>query len=154
MSVTIDLNCEGEIRLPYRKLSKRRILSITRMGCDALLLSEVSLSIVLTDNSGIKKINRKYRKKNSPTDVISFAYRENDMPTSRRFKEHLGDIFISVEKAEIQAEEQGVSFEEEMTRLIVHALCHCVGYDHERSRKDEKIMRKREDQIMTYILPR
>jgi probable rRNA maturation factor len=76
------------------------------------------INLVFTDNAFIKKINLEYRSKNYPTDVISFASGK------------AGDIFISVEKAEEQAEAYGAAFEEEVKRLVVHGVLHVLGYDH------------------------
>lgn len=151
MPVGINLSFEGKVSLPYEKFSKRKLFSVIKKTCEALSLDSITVSFILTDNKAIRKINKNFRKKDYATDVISFAYREYETPAAVTGREHLGDIFISLEKAKEQAAEYGVSFSDEMTRLVVHAFCHCVGYDHERSKKEEKIMQKKEDLILSYI---
>jgi probable rRNA maturation factor len=147
----INLSFEGNVSLPYEKMSKRKLVSVINKTCEALSLDNITVSVILMDNAAMRKLNKKYRKKDYATDVISFAYREYDNPVIASEREHLGDIFISLEKAKEQAAEFGVTFSDEMTRLVVHAFCHCVGYDHERSKKEEKIMQKKEDLILSYI---
>ncbi|WP_342601379.1 rRNA maturation RNase YbeY [Psychrobacillus sp. FSL H8-0483] len=94
--------------------------------------SEVSVTFVTNDV--IQEINKTYRKKDMPTDVISFAMEEMgegemeildaDIPTM------LGDIVISVERTIEQAESYGHSFERELCFLAVHGFLHLLGYDH------------------------
>jgi probable rRNA maturation factor len=109
------------------------------------------LSVTFVTNEKIQEINRQYRNKDYATDVISFALEEmgegeievtgGDMPRV------LGDIIISVKKAEEQAEEYGHSFEREIGFLAVHGLLHLLGYDHEME-EDEKIMFDRQRAIL------
>lgn len=109
------------------------------------------LSVTFVTNEKIQEINRQYRNKDYATDVISFALEEmgegeievtgGDMPRV------LGDIIISVKKAEEQAEEYGHSFEREIGFLAVHGLLHLLGYDHE-VEEDEKIMFDRQRAIL------
>ncbi|MEQ2526228.1 rRNA maturation RNase YbeY [Bacillaceae bacterium CLA-AA-H227] len=109
------------------------------------------LSVTFVSNDRIQEINREYRDKDYATDVISFALEEmgegeievsgGDMPRV------LGDIIISIKKAEEQAEEYGHSFEREMGFLAVHGLLHLLGYDHE-NEEDEKIMFGRQKDIL------
>ncbi|MDR7000425.1 rRNA maturation RNase YbeY [Neobacillus niacini] len=103
--------------------------------------SEVSVTFVSNDR--IQEINREYRHKDSPTDVISFALEElgegeielagMEMPRI------LGDIIISIPKAKEQAEEYGHSFLRELGFLSVHGFLHLLGYDH-MTQEDEKEM--------------
>lgn len=108
---------------------------------------KVSISIILTDNETIHEINREYRGKDKPTDVISFAYRDEPFPSPEDIAEELGDIYISLEKAEEQAPEFEVTFRDELKRLLVHGILHLLGYDHERSPEDEKKMQALEEKI-------
>jgi probable rRNA maturation factor len=103
--------------------------------------SEISITFVT--NESIQEINRDYRQKDYPTDVISFAMEElgegevevvgADIPRI------LGDIIISIPKAKEQAEEYGHSFMRELSFLAVHGFLHLLGYDHE-TEEDEKEM--------------
>lgn len=93
------------------------------------------LSICLTDDKEIQKLNAQYRQKNQPTDVLSFAALEVDFPqVPQEFSEleplYLGDIIVSVETAERQAEQQGHSLTVELAWLTSHGLLHLLGWDH------------------------
>ncbi|MFS0861601.1 rRNA maturation RNase YbeY [Fredinandcohnia sp. 179-A 10B2 NHS] len=112
---------------------------------------ESELSITFVDNDRIQEINREYRDKDQPTDVISFAMEElgegeieiigADLPTV------LGDIIISIPRAKEQAEEYGHSFIRELGFLAVHGFLHLLGYDHE-SKDEEEIMFSKQKEIL------
>jgi len=88
---------------------------------------EVSISIV-SDNE-IKKLNAFYRRKNKPTDVLSFSMIEGlELPFS---SPALGDVVISIDTATRQAKEYKVNLYQELLRLLIHGLLHLLGYDHE-----------------------
>lgn len=109
------------------------------------------LSIVIVSNEEIQKINKEYRGKDYATDVISFAMEElgedeleiigAEMPRM------LGDIIISLEKAEEQAKEYGHSFSRELGFLTIHGFLHLLGYDHIEE-EDEKKMFKRQNELL------
>ncbi|WNF21762.1 rRNA maturation RNase YbeY [Mesobacillus jeotgali] len=109
------------------------------------------LSITFVSNERIQEINREYRDKDRPTDVISFALEEmgegeleivgEDIPRI------LGDIIISIPKAREQAEEYNHSFMRELGFLAVHGLLHLLGYDH-MNEQDEKQMFDRQKEIL------
>lgn len=110
--------------------------------------TEVSLSTV--SNEEIKELNFKYRGKNSVTDVLSFPMSENgvfDIDPENGCK-MLGDIVISTERAKEQAVEYGHSFEREMCFLAVHSMLHLLGYDHEISEEEEKIMFAKQAKVL------
>lgn len=90
------------------------------------------VSITLTNNAYIHELNKKYRQIDRPTDVLSFALNESDEPAVEDGPEInvLGDIIISVERAEEQAAEYGHSVRREMAFLTVHGMLHLLGYDH------------------------
>lgn len=90
------------------------------------------VSITLTDNAYIHALNRQYRQIDRPTDVLSFALNESEEPeiADGPAVNVLGDIIISVERAEEQAAEYGHSVRREMAFLTVHGMLHLLGYDH------------------------
>lgn len=104
---------------------------------------EVSLSLV--NNAEIQQLNKAYRGKDNPTDVLSFPMVDDDTPTLE--EKILGDIVISVEKAVEQAEEYGHSFYREMSFLTVHSMFHLMGYDH-MEEEGQKIMRHKEEKVL------
>lgn len=106
------------------------------------------ISVVFTDNAGIHELNKLHRDIDRPTDVLSFPMLEYDENGDmiEEFLEYgesgklcLGDIVISLERAESQAEEYGHSFEREVGFLTVHSMLHLLGYDHIEE-EDEKEM--------------
>lgn len=104
------------------------------------------MSILLTNNDNIRVINRDFRGKDSPTDVISFAYHETEDFNVGPF-DTLGDIIISLEKVEEQAKEYNHSFKREFYYILTHGILHILGYDHI-SEEDKKEMRAREEFIL------
>ncbi len=125
----------------------------------------IEISLVLADNGQIKELNRTYRDKDTSTDVLSFPLLELN-PTATSVYEGLlqksiepdsgevvlGDIVISVEQARLQAIEYGHSFERELGFLLVHGLLHLLGYDHEGSEEDTRLMRSLEEGILEALL--
>ena len=102
------------------------------------------VSVTFTDNEGIRAINREYREKDAPTDVLSFPLFEEGADGTHM----LGDIVISLEKCRAQAEEFGHSFERECAFLTVHSTLHLLGYDHVNSEEEDMDMRKRQTAIV------
>jgi probable rRNA maturation factor len=110
------------------------------LGC----AKPTQLSILLTADREVARLNKTYRKKAGPTDVLSFAMSEGEPAPSKI----LGDVVISVERAEKQAIEIGVSLAEEVLRLLIHGVLHLCGYEHEGvSKRKAAQMRKKEDEL-------
>jgi probable rRNA maturation factor len=117
--------------------------SLLRRAATAILNSEgeglADVSVLLTDDRTIHALNLKYRGQDKPTDVLSFALRDESEagPTSNSCfpsvgtdrVEELGDVVISVETARRQAEQFGVRLENEVALLAVHGILHLLGYD-------------------------
>ncbi|HDX9577572.1 rRNA maturation RNase YbeY [Bacillus cytotoxicus] len=109
------------------------------------------LSITFVDNERIQEINREYRDKDQPTDVISFAMEdmgEGEMEiVGVEMPRMLGDIIISVPRTKEQAEEYGHSFDRELGFLAVHGFLHLLGYDH-MTEEEEKVMFGKQKEIL------
>lgn len=113
---------------------------------------DTELSVTFCNNEYIHKLNREYREKDAPTDVLSFPMcDEDDIMGFEGQAVMLGDIVISFERAREQAREIGHSFEEEVAFLTIHSTLHLLGYDHERSEQDEEDMCERQRQIVKTI---
>ncbi|MFZ5880305.1 MAG: rRNA maturation RNase YbeY [Chloroflexota bacterium] len=85
------------------------------------------LTVVLTDDEQMQELNREFRDIDAPTDVLSFPAVEADPETGRRY---LGDVLISVQRAEEQSNTGGHPFEAEIQLLVVHGVLHLLGHDH------------------------
>jgi probable rRNA maturation factor len=124
--VTIEAAATVRRRVPptmRRRLADRLRRAMVAAGEGA---SEVSVRLV--DDREIRALNREWRGKDQPTDVLSFAMREGE--GGWLHPELLGDIAISIDTATRQADEEGRTLEEELLHLAVHGLVHLVGYDH------------------------
>ncbi|MBQ7383470.1 MAG: rRNA maturation RNase YbeY [Clostridia bacterium] len=132
---------------------------LVRMSVEATLAYEgyknnCEVSVTFTDNEGIRKLNNSFRKIDSATDVLSFPlfdYDGSDEPPVDELQNMLGDIVISLERAEAQAEEYGHSFEREVAFLCVHSMLHLLGYDHVNGEDEELDMRRRQTAVMEML---
>jgi len=103
------------------------------------------IGVTLTDDAGIHAVNRENRNVDAPTDVLSFPIDEMDYDAGCRF---LGDMVLSLERVEAQAEEYGGGYEHEAQYLTVHSVLHLLGYDHLDEGEEKARMRAREKAIM------
>lgn len=136
------LNEYGKVDIPERKIKEIIKFVLREMEKD-----NSELSLVLCNNDYIHFYNKEYRNKDYPTDVLSFVDGERIGKIT-----YLGDIIISIDKVKSQSEEYGVSFEEEFSRLLVHGILHLLGYDHETSEEDEKVMMSIQDKLVDEVL--
>ena len=115
------------------------------------------VSVMLTDDEGIRRVNREFRDVDRPTDVLSFPLNElepGDFDLSLCEKDLdtglilLGDMMISVPRCEEQGKEYGHGYEREIQYLTVHSVLHLLGYDHVDEGERKRQMRQREKEIM------
>lgn len=117
------------------------------------LASDLELSVTFVRSASIHRINRDYRGIDRPTDVISFAIRDNLEEGIPEEEKDLGDIFINIDYAKRQAKEYGHSYDREICFLFTHGMLHCLGYDHMKP-EDAEVMFALQDQILDPIMPR
>lgn len=108
-------------------------------------IKNYEIGVTLVDDDRILKLNRQYRKKNMPTDVLSFHLSDEEDEKGNTFV--VGDVVISVETARRQAYEYNHSFEREMVYLLVHGIYHILGYTHDDD-ENKEVMRIKEEEIM------
>lgn len=113
-----------------------------------LHLQNRDLSILFVDNRKITELNKRLFAKDRPTNVISFSYMDG-LPG-----EVIGDIIISIEKAQEEAQASGTVFYERLFALIVHGLTHIMGYDHEAGGSQRRRMQYREKRLMEFVMAR
>ena len=101
-----------------------------------------NISLAFVGKDEIKKLNKKYRKKISATDVLSFNLDEKDC---------LGEIVICPDVVAKNAKKYGVSIKYETMKVFVHGILHLLGYDHERSKKEEEIMEAKQNLYLSNI---
>ncbi|MEH6904326.1 rRNA maturation RNase YbeY [Neobacillus drentensis] len=156
--MTLLIDCIDETE----KLTEEQMLEIERVITFAakkqMVEAHSEVSITFVSNERIQEINREYRDKDKPTDVISFAMEElgegeveligADMPRV------LGDIIISIPKAIEQAEEYGHSFLRELGFLAVHGFLHLLGYDHMTEEEETEMFTRQKEILDEYGLKR
>ena len=131
---------------------------LVRRCCNAVLRMEnfpysAEISVTFVDNEQIRELNREYREKDMPTDVLSFPMGENGVydENHNTGAKILGDIVISIPKALEQAKRFGHSFEREVGYLTAHSMLHLLGYDHENGGIEAVIMREKEETVLSRL---
>ena len=112
------------------------------------------LSVLFTDDEHMAALNRQYRDKEGPTDVLSFPMTEDldgEIAPALFEPVMLGDVVVSVETALRDAEELEQSFERTVDRLLIHGILHLLGYDHEKSQVDAMCMTKEEERLLAHL---
>ncbi len=112
-------------------------------------LHDVELSLLLVDDLKIQELNRRYLKRDAPTDVLSFPMGEGEFGDLN--PNILGDVALSLERAKELAEESKTPFKTMVANLLIHGILHLHGYDHERDLEDARIMEKKEKELFIFI---
>lgn len=117
-------------------------------------IDQLSLSILIVDDQEMKSINLKQRAKDKTTDVLSFPMQEciRDQKIDNVFDElHLGDIVISKDTCLSQSKDNDIDFIDEFIHLFTHGFLHLLGFDHELSDSEDKLMRRLEAELVNEI---
>jgi probable rRNA maturation factor len=117
-------------RQRFARVDRRSLARLASAALEALDRADAGLTLAFVRDEVIRSLNRKFRGKDSATDVLSFpAFDEQDeLPATERG--NLGDVVISADTALRQARESGHSFEREVSELLIHGILHLCGYDH------------------------
>lgn len=111
--------------------------------------SGASLSCLLTDDPALRSLNRQFLGIDEPTDVLAFPDdADSDFILGQSDGLHVGDIAISIERADSQAADAGHSLEDEISHLLVHGILHLCGYDHAAGAEEELRMKAREEHYL------
>ena len=158
MTVEIEYEAKRRLELPYETIINDVIEeAMDYEDCPY----EAEVSVTLTDNEAIREINREHRGIDSPTDVLSFPMVDYERPADfdgleDRAEDYfnpetgelmLGDIVVSVDKVEEQAEKYGHSRERELAFLVAHSMLHLFGYDH-MEEEERLLMVKKQAEIL------
>lgn len=119
-----------------------RHFSKVKLRNKKLLNQKKELTLVFLTAKEMKRINHEFRGKNKPTDVLSF---QSEDP------EALGELLFCIDVLKIQAKEQKHSLEQEFLYMLIHGLLHLLGYDHELSKNEEKLMFRLQDQCFKQL---
>jgi probable rRNA maturation factor len=132
-------------------LSKQKVQAFAQRG---------SLSVSIVSNQKIQSLNKKWRQKNSATDVLSFSLLVEDEESLafalliEAMPLDLGEIIISAPRARLQAEQYGHSFDREMAFLFVHGFLHVLGFDHMTAREEKEMFSRQNEILLTAGFPR
>ncbi|RJP35849.1 MAG: rRNA maturation RNase YbeY [Desulfobacteraceae bacterium] len=132
-----------------RKTTLKQIRKTAQVLLNALGSPDAELSVVLVDDPGITELNRTYLDREGPTNVIAFPMQEGDF--SHIAPDLLGDVVISTDRTAAEAAELGISYRDRFDFLLIHGILHLMGYDHETSEADEKIMEAKTDELFALI---
>lgn len=115
----------------------RKIIGLNLPKSKLNIFKNKSLTLLLTRDDEIKKLSKRFRKINKPTDVLSFHLPRKEQV----LKKYLGDIVISTQKACKNADKKNITIEEELIILLIHAYLHLIGYDHKTKSEAKKMFR-------------
>jgi probable rRNA maturation factor len=157
MNVIVDFNDETETLTTEHQMLVEDIVKKTAEV--EKLIGDIEVSITIVDEKRIQEINKEYRDKDQPTDVISFALNEQSEDELKvvlhpEMPNILGDIIISASHVHKQAEEYSHSFERELGFLTVHGMLHLLGYDHMTEAEEKEMFSRQEDILTAYGLTR
>jgi pyridoxine 5-phosphate synthase len=137
-------------RLPRQTFNERWLIALADKLLKECGVIDHSLSVLLVDDGEITQINQQYRNKNEPTNVLSFPFAEGADPSLAGLPiKELGDVVISLDTALRESILYCCTIQERMLWLLIHGLLHLLGYDHERSTADEKIMLGKELELLS-----
>ena len=114
------------------------------MGCD-----DHEVSILITDDAQVRELNRSYRGKDKPTNVLSFPMQEGEFADITPGL--LGDVVISLDRARAEADTAGILLEERMSQLLIHGILHLLGFDHEQGEAQAEAMEEKSLELLRLI---
>ena len=150
----VGVRCESARATRYVRALRRDSLELMR----AAGLRNAELSIVIVGDPAIRRLNRRWRGKDRPTDVLSFSQLEEK--TRNGHVPHIahsakigaiGDVIISIDTAASQAKQMEVAVAARLRALLVHGFLHLLGYDHERSDAEARRMFRRERRLIAIL---
>lgn len=153
LEIDINMPCPrwNELDFDPRATARKMIpaaFALAKVPEAALGATALEVSVLLTDDRTVRDMNRTYRNKDKPTNVLSFAALEGENPGLAGSTLPLGDIVFGYETIEEESKEMGKSFADHFSHLLVHGTLHLLGYDHE-SDGDASIMESLEIQVLS-----
>ena len=135
-------------------INETRIRNILKNFLNSLFDSQKGISVLITNDVEIQKLNKQFLKKDYPTDILSWTYdleeeKKAGLDRKESREENIaGELVVSAERVSKQAFENGWDFETELIRLLAHGCAHLAGWDHEESEKQERGMLDLEIQLL------
>ncbi len=147
----IQIRCDESF---HGLINEKRIRKILKDFLNRLFDCQRGISILITNDAEIQKLNKQFREKDYPTDILSWTYDvgEGEIagPELNESQEEniAGELAVSAERVSKQASKNGWDFETELIRLLAHGCVHLAGWDHEESGKQEREMLELEIQLL------
>ena len=150
----IEINCDEnwKVLINNTRLQKILIIFLKR-----LFDTESGISLYITNDEEIQKLNKEFRGKDCPTDILAWAYDENDLEMNGAQTDDstsgklAGELVVSAERVCQQAVENGWDFETELIRLLAHGCAHLTGLDHENSTEEARKMLELEIELLKEV---
>ena len=147
----IQIQCEESFQ---GLINEKRIRNILKEFLNRLFDSQRGISVLITNDVEIQKLNKQFLKKDYPTDILSWTYNVGEGEIAAvelnesQVENIAGELAVSAESVSKQASENGWDFETELIRLLAHGCAHLAGWDHEESEKQERQMLELEIQLL------
>ncbi len=148
----INVNVISEEKAWFKKIKKKNFFfqNICKFFPEKykFLNKKINITLLLSNNKNIKKLNKKFRNKNKPTDILSFPLREK----IQLFKEnYIGDIIISYNFMDKPKKQSIKNFHQKVIKTFIHGFLHLLGFDHKKL-KDYQKMLKEEEKIYQFVI--
>ena len=145
----IKINCDEKWN---DWINKKQLQKILEIFIQQLFETELGISVYITDDTEIQKLNKKFRNKDIPTDILSWNYNYNDIEIIAKNSQFLvGEIVLSAERVLEQSKENGWDFTTELIRLLAHGCVHILGLDHENSDDENHEMLELEKKLLKIV---
>lgn len=149
--ISVDISYEQEsyqLRAP-----ESQVTTIVQKTCEQLGTTSGEVSCTFVSDETMRELNRAYREKDEPTDILSFVQEDgdDDFPSSEAEVKSWGDMVISLAAMDRNCEDFSVSSQEELIRLLVHGVLHLHGYDHETTDLSEPMLQKQEEFVTMWM---
>ncbi len=153
--MTIQIGFQYEQVESLSQELEQQMESLLQLAAEMENVENAEVAVTFVDDPYIQQLNREYRGIDRPTDVLSFPMSDDeeeiDIP---EMVEMLGDIIVSIPRAEAQAEEYGHSFQRELGFLLVHGFLHLLGYDHHTEEEEREMFMRQEEILRRFQLVR
>ena len=136
-------------RQSKHRISKKKIQQTASVILNALGYPDAELSILIVDDQQIAQLNHQYLNRQGPTNVIAFSMRQG--PFSDIAPNLLGDVVISIDTAQREAQSAGISMQDRFDQLLIHGTLHLLGYDHEHSAAEARKMEEKTKELLQLL---
>jgi probable rRNA maturation factor len=136
-------------RQDNHRISKKKIHQTASVILNALGYPDAELSILIVDDQQIAQFNHQYLNREGPTNVIAFSMRQG--PFSDIAPNLLGDVVISADTAQREAQSAGISTQDRFNQLLIHGTLHLLGYDHENTLDESRKMEEKTNELLQLL---